>query len=220
MAIYDVNGIEITGGAGSGFTDDIKNALTICLQNVAWKNGNGDTYLGALVSAMNSEPLEYTTVCENYSPNSASFSFGPFFLDFENGDYIEALIDCTNFTVAGGMLFSAGLNISTWGGWNWHIPAQPTNTTQNYDMSISAFAGSESARDAAYPKCGEDLRLLKITKDNIFLNNEPVYSTGTNHKALVAHITSSTGVYIGSTQGNARSNALYKYVRIYRGSGE
>lgn len=208
------------GGSGNGFTDDIKNNLTICLQNVAWKNGNGDLFIDALVNSMNSEPLDYTGVCENYEPNGASFSFGPFTLDFENGDYIEALIDTTNFNIANGMLLSVGTSIGIWGGWNWHIIGQQTGTTLDYDMSMSAFAGSQSARDAQYKTAGENFRLLKITEDNMYLNNVPVFTLGTNHRALVEHITPSTAIYIGSTQGNNRSNALYKYVRIYRGSEE
>lgn len=203
---------------GSGFTNDVKNCLTICLYKLAWNTEDADVYINNLINAMNTTPLDYTTVVENYEPDGNPFSFGSFYIDFENGDYVEALIDTTDFTINGGILLSVGTQINLWGGYNWHFPSYPTHTIQAYDTGCNAFAGSVSDRDVTYYKSGEDFRLIKIDKNNVYVNGYPVFDTTVNHSALVDAITPNTQIYIGSTQGNARSNALYKYIRIYRGA--
>lgn len=218
MDIANVKLNGITYGFGGGLTTDVKNALLNCLYQLSWETDDGDTYINALITAMDSTPLEYTGVCENYSPDGNSFSFGAFNIDFANGDYVEALVDVSQLTLDGGILLSVGTGIGTWGGYNWHITAyKDKNPTANYDTSVSAFAGTVGNRDADYMTAGTYLRLIQIKADGLYLNGTKA-NFGTNHANLVSYITPTTNIYIGSTQGKTRSDALYKYIRIYRGN--
>lgn len=48
-----------SGGGGSGLTDDVKQALMDVVNNVAWKNGDGQQYIDELEAAL--YPLNYIT---------------------------------------------------------------------------------------------------------------------------------------------------------------
>lgn len=217
----NINNVDYSiGNDNKGLTDGIKNALILLGQNVSYKNENGDDIYANLLRELNADELEYTSLCENYSPNLAAFTFPTVYVDFSRGDYIEAVIDREHFTQNGGQLFSVGENISTWGGWNYHIPAFPSTTSTDYDLSINVFAGTVNNRSIKYKKNGEDYLIIQIRSNGLYINGVKIFADDdTNEAAWLAHFTPSIGIQIGSSEGKVRSDALYKHVRIYRGTG-
>lgn len=51
--------------SGSGLTDEIKQALLACFENVAWINADGQTYYDALAEALNGSGTVYYSVTNN-----------------------------------------------------------------------------------------------------------------------------------------------------------
>lgn len=224
ITTIDLNGTTYEVGSNKGLTDGIKNALIILGQSVSYKDATGKNAYANLVSELTADELSYTSLCENYSPNLASFSFPTVYVDFDAGDYIEAVIDRSAYTQRGGNLLSIGTAIDTWGGWCYHIPAYPSDEPVPYPggqqtLSLNVFAGSTSARSVVYLDNEEDYLVFQIKNTGLYVNGVKIFADDdANELAWLSHYTPSTGITIGSTQGNVRSDALYKYVRIYRGA--
>ena len=49
---FDGTIYDIGGSGGGGLTDEAKAALLACFENVAWVNGDGQTYYDALADAL------------------------------------------------------------------------------------------------------------------------------------------------------------------------
>lgn len=215
----DVNGATYDVGGNKGLTDGIKNALIILGQSVSYKDSTGQNAYANLVGELTADELSYTSLCENYSPNLAKFSFPTVYVDFDAGDYIEAVIDRSAYTQEEGDLLSIGTAIDTWGGWCYHILALPVDSESYYTLSLNVFAGSTSARSVVYQDNREDYLVFQIKNTGLYVNGVKIFADDdANELAWLSHYTPSTGITIGSTQGKTRSDALYKYVRIYRGA--
>lgn len=68
-----INEARGTGGSGSGLTEDVKQALLDCFENVAWINDDGQTYYDALEDALY-PPAELASISAVYTQSGTVYN--------------------------------------------------------------------------------------------------------------------------------------------------
>ena len=134
QAIRTQVGVIYGAISNTGISEPIKTALLNCFQNVAWKNGNGETYYNALVAALNVNALVsigavYTqtgTVYDNDSLDSLKNDL------VVTAYYVNGTTaDVTDVSVLSGTLVEGTSTITvTYQG-----------KTATFDVTVTAYAG-------------------------------------------------------------------------------
>lgn len=142
-----------------------------------------------------------TMLRENYSPNGESFE-DTATIDFSAGDYIEVSMDLTDCYGVWENILSIGDSIYVWnmsGGYHIYYTAD-TNT-----MQVNVLQGTQHIPYEITIIDPSNV-ILKINSDGIYYN-ETLIATSTT-------LADFTKIEIGSQEGNTRSNATYKYIKV------
>ena len=167
-------------------------------------------------------------------------------LDFSRGDYLEADIDVTNCVyirkdgssgndIGMDNLISIGTHDSTllWRTGKstilFYYPAHnPTEAPGQDRLQVAIInTGNKVARFRPFDlsgslkiKLSEDQMLINETEidytDDKGGNNSDVSHSETNSLSAIYDITHDSGIAVGSVEGNHRSRATYRYVRVIR----
>ena len=153
-------------------------------------------------------PEGANVIVEDYAPNGEAFTLynGAFDL---NTQKIVAKINFTGCTSANEMILSIGdteANIAKW------VQAGVTHMLYSVGTYRLTFQCGGQTAYTALNSVGEDDVLFELSADGIKVDGVSIVPN--NAETHLANIKAFTNIVIGSTQGNTRSNATYKYVYI------
>jgi len=202
-------------GGGAGMSADVIQALLDCFQNVAWANGNGQTYYDALYDALTAEEPEPSA---ELSSISAVFTQGSNVVySVDSLDYLKTMLtvtahysDSTTRTVTGYTLsgtLSAGTSTITvsYGGKTTTFTVTVTaETGLVYSMHDHVFSGaSGSYVDTGYA-------LLDADKDwTLFFD---VQTTGQNTSWMLFGCQPATNQIYFVNNGNDASKSYFRWM--------
>ena len=202
-------------GGGAGMSADVIQALLDCFQNVAWANGNGQTYYNALYDALTAEEPEPSA---ELSSISAVFTQGNNVVySVDSLDYLKTMLtvtalysDSSTRTVTGYTLsgtLSAGTSTITvsYGGKTTTFTVTVTaETGLVYSMHDHVFSGaSGSYVDTGY-------ELLNTDKDfTLFFD---VQTTGQNTSWMLFGCQPATNQIYFVNNGNDASKSYFRWM--------
>jgi hypothetical protein len=147
-----------------------------------------------------------TILRSNWRPQGGKWSDTVSGFDWNNGDYIEIKVDLSGCTSTNENIISIGDNITGWNQYTggYHAYYSPDDNKLEVNSMLSS---SQEDRQNAYP-VDKTATIIKIDKNGFYVDGNFVVSNSA--------ITSLGNFYIGSAEGQTRSNATYEYIKVVK----
>lgn len=141
QGIYDAN-------QGSGVTDELKDALLACFENVAWIDEDGQDYYDGLYAALYDTTWQVTNTLSHCSSSNAATSVT------KNGSYSATITAASGYTLTGATvsITMGGTDITSTAYSNGTISI--ASVTGALVISVSAAAKTVSSISAVYTQSG------------------------------------------------------------------
>lgn len=147
-----------------------------------------------------------TKLRSNWRPQGGKWSDTVSEFNWGRGDYIEIKVNLSGCTSANENIISIGDSITNWnqsvGGY--HAYYSPS---ENRFEVNSLLSSSSDGRENAYP-VDKTATILRIDKDGFHVDGNYVVRNG--------RINELSSFYIGSAEGQTRSNATYEYIKVVK----
>jgi hypothetical protein len=147
-----------------------------------------------------------TILRSNWRPQGGKWSDTVSGFDWNNGDYIEIKVDLSGCTSENENIISIGDNITNWNQYTGGYHAYYTPSDNRLEVN-SMLSSSQEDRQNAYP-VDKTATIIKIDKNGFHVDGDLVVSNSA--------VTSLVSFYIGSAEGQTRSNATYEYIKIVK----
>ena len=158
----------------------------------------------------NTDAPEGTVVGEdNYAPNGAKFNW-PATINWDTQKLVVAVdaSTCSSYLQNEGIL-SVGQDIASWSGTHFHF----YYTRYSNNLQIN-YLGSTGVRHD-YTVSGDDLVFEFSKEKGVTVNGQDFnYGVTTDFASAYADFFAMNNIEVGSQEGNTRSYATYKYVRV------
>ena len=147
-----------------------------------------------------------TKLRSNWRPRGGKWSNTVTDFNWNNGDYIEIKVDLSGCTSANENIISIGDNIASWNQYTGGYHAYYTASENRFEVN-SLLSSSSDGRENAYP-VDNTATILRIDKDGFHVDGNYIVRNGS--------IGELSSFYIGSAEGNTRSNATYEYIKVVK----
>lgn len=153
---------------------------------------------------------------DGYQPNGSAFTWNTT-IDW-NTQKLVALVDVSTCTGSSEGIFSVGETIGNWSP-GVHVHFYYTRATRSLEIDYLDNNNGNFVRNTSLPVEGDEF-LFEISKENGFTVNgvNANYRNGgdllTDFETEYAPYWALTDIEVGSQEGNNRSHATYKYVRV------
>ena len=223
-----INGVTADDNDG-WLANAIKTRLyTVSPLQVGSKQGNPShaTYANIAVEQTFESQVPGTLPAEWFEATKASegkfvFEAGKLSDNEGNNKSIIAEIDLTRSTVANENVLSIGTAIANWsanGQYNLHFYYDKSRNRLQY--SFTEYVGAKEQAITGYVGSMPSQLVVKVSKDNgLEINGEKVQNTALDARIRAGLYNSAKPIYIGSQEGNVRSQAVYKSIRLVDAEG-
>ena len=147
-----------------------------------------------------------TKLRSNWRPQGGKWSDTVNDFNWSRGDYIEIKVNLSECTSTNENIISIGDSIASWnqsvGGY--HAYYTPSENRLEVNSLLST---SSDGRENAYPT-DNTAAILRIDKDGFHVDGNYVVRNG--------RINELSSFYVGSAEGETRSNATYEYIKIVK----
>ena len=147
-----------------------------------------------------------TKLRSNWRPQGGKWSDTVSGFNWNRGDYIEIKVNLSGCTSANENIISIGDSIANWnqsvGGYH----AYYTPGDNRFEVN-SLLSSSSDGRENAYP-VDKAATILRIDKDGFHVDGNYVVRNG--------RINELSEFYVGSAEGQTRSNATYEYIKVVK----
>jgi hypothetical protein len=147
-----------------------------------------------------------TKIRSNWRPQGGKWSDTISGFNWNNGDYIEIKVNLSGCTSMNENIISIGDNIASWNQYTGGYHAYYTLSENRFEVN-SMLSASQEGRENAYPT-NKSATIIRIDKNGFHVDGSLVVSNSA--------LTSLSSFYIGSAEGNTRSNATYEYIKIVK----
>jgi hypothetical protein len=147
-----------------------------------------------------------TKLRSNWRPQGGKWSDTVNDFNWSRGDYIEIKVNLSRCTSTNENIISIGDSIANWnqsvGGYHAYYTPSENRIEVN-----SLLSSSSDGREDAYP-ANNTAAILRIDKDGFHVDGNYVVRNG--------RINELSSFYVGSAEGQTRSNATYEYIKIVK----
>ena len=147
-----------------------------------------------------------TRLRSNWRPQGGKWSDTVSGFDWNRGDYIEIKVDLSGCTSTNENIISIGDSIANWNQTTGGYHAYYTPSDNRFEVN-SLLSSSSDGRENAYP-ANKTATILRIDKDGFHVDGNFVVRNG--------RITELSSFYVGSAEGQTRSNATYEYIKVVK----
>ena len=147
-----------------------------------------------------------TKLRSNWRPQGGKWSDTVSGFNWNNGDYVEIKVNLSGCTSTNENIISIGDNIASWNQYTGGYHAYYTPSENRFEVN-SLLSSSSDGRENAYP-VDNTATILRIDKDGFHVDG--------NYVVRNSRISELSSFYIGSAEGNTRSNATYEYIKVVK----
>ena len=147
-----------------------------------------------------------TKLRSNWRPQGGKWSDTVSGFDWNSGDYIEIKVNLNECTSTNENIISIGDNIASWNQYTGGYHAYYSPNENKFEVN-SMLSSSQEGRENAYP-IDRAATIIRIDKNGFYVDGNLVVSNSA--------LTSLGNFYIGSAEGQTRSNATYEYIKVVK----
>jgi hypothetical protein len=147
-----------------------------------------------------------TRLRSNWRPQGGKWSDTVTGFNWNRGDYIEIKVNLNGCTSTNENIISIGDSIANWNQPTGGYHAYYTPSDNRFEVN-SLLSTSSDGRESAYP-ANKAATILRIDKDGFHVDGNYVVRNG--------RLGELSSFYIGSAEGNTRSNATYEYIKVVK----
>lgn len=147
-----------------------------------------------------------TRLRSNWRPQGGKWSDTVTNFNWGRGDYIEIKVNLSGCTSANENIISIGDSIANWNQPTGGYHAYYSPSENRFEVN-SLLSNSSDGRESTYP-VDKTVTILRIDKDGFHVDGNYVVRNG--------RINELSSFYIGSAEGQTRSNATYEYIKVVK----
>lgn len=147
-----------------------------------------------------------TKLRSNWRPQGGKWSDTVTNFNWGRGDYIEIKVNLSGCTSANENIISIGDSIANWNQPTGGYHAYYSPSENRFEVN-SLLVNSSDGRESTYP-VDKTATILRIDKDGFHVDGNYVVRNG--------RINELSSFYIGSAEGQTRSNAIYEYIKVVK----